>query len=32
MDNGALAKRTLRLELAHPVSREWNGYWQRVEP
>lgn len=30
MDNGALCHRALGLALAHPVSREWKGYWQRV--
>jgi hypothetical protein len=29
LDNGALAKRTLCLAMAHPVSRAWKGYWQR---
>ena len=29
MDNGALAKRTISLAMAHPVSRQWKGYWQR---
>jgi len=29
-DNGALASRTLTLALAHPVSRNWCGYWQRA--
>jgi transposase-like protein len=29
MDNGALARRALRLALVHPVSRNWKGYWQR---
>jgi len=29
-DNGALASRTLALALAHPVSRDWAGYWQRA--
>ena len=28
-DNGALCHRVLGLALAHPVSREWKGYWQR---
>ncbi len=27
--NGALCKRALSLALAHSVSREWKGYWQR---
>jgi transposase-like protein len=30
MDNGALAKRALRLTLIHPVSRTWKGRWQRA--
>ncbi|MFJ5487650.1 IS1595 family transposase [Hansschlegelia beijingensis] len=30
MDNGALAHRALGLGLAHGVSREWKGYWQRA--
>src|SRR6185503_812732 len=29
LDNGTLAHRALRLALAHPVSRNWKGYWQR---
>jgi len=29
LSNGALADRTLKLALAHPVSRDWKGYWQR---
>lgn len=29
LDNGALTKRALGLALAHPVSRNWKGYWQR---
>ena len=29
-DNGWLFKRTLGLALAHPVSRDWAGYWQRA--
>jgi transposase-like protein len=29
LDNGKLAYRKLALMLAHPVSREWKGYWQR---
>lgn len=29
-DNGWLARRTLGLALAHPVSRDWKGYWQRA--
>jgi len=28
LDNGALARNALGLALAHPVSREWKGYWQ----
>ncbi len=28
--NGALANRALGLALAHPVSRQWSGYWQRA--
>ena len=27
--NGALAGRVLGLAMAHPVSRNWKGYWQR---
>lgn len=27
--NGDLASRALGLALAHPVSRQWAGYWQR---
>lgn len=30
-DNGQLCHRALGLALAHPVSREWKGYWQRAE-
>ncbi|MEC9368413.1 MAG: IS1595 family transposase [Pseudomonadota bacterium] len=29
LSNGALAFRALGLALAHPVSRNWKGYWQR---
>jgi transposase-like protein len=29
-DNGKLCHRALGLALAHPVSREWKGYWQRA--
>ncbi len=29
LSNGALAHRELGLALAHPVSRNWAGYWQR---
>lgn len=29
LDNGALASRALGNALAHPVSRQWKGYWQR---
>lgn len=29
LDNGALAKRAIGLAMAHPVSRNWKGYWQR---
>ena len=28
--NGALCHRALGLALAHPVSRNWKGYWQRA--
>ena len=28
-DNGALARRVGGLALAHTVSRDWKGYWQR---
>lgn len=31
LDNGALCHRALGLALAHPISREWKGYWQRSE-
>lgn len=31
LDNGALCHRALGLALAHPVSRDWKGYWQRRE-
>lgn len=30
MDNGALTHRALGLALAHPISRDWKGYWQRA--
>lgn len=30
VDNGALTHRALGLALAHPVSRQWKGYWQRT--
>lgn len=29
-DNGKLCHRALGLALAHPVSRQWKGYWQRA--
>jgi hypothetical protein len=29
LDNGALANRALGLALAHKVSCNWKGYWQR---
>ena len=29
LSNGALCHRALGLALAHPVSRQWKGYWQR---
>lgn len=29
-DNGRLAGRVLGLAMAHPVSRNWAGYWQRA--
>lgn len=29
LDNGAVAKRITSLAMAHPVSRNWKGYWQR---
>lgn len=29
LDNGALASKVLGLAMAHPVSRQWKGYWQR---
>lgn len=29
LDNGSLARRVIGLSMAHPVSREWKGYWQR---
>lgn len=29
LPNGALCHRALGAALAHPVSREWAGYWQR---
>lgn len=30
LSNGALCNRALGLALAHPVSRNWKGYWQRA--
>ena len=30
MSNGALTHRALGLAMAHPVSRDWKGYWQRA--
>jgi transposase-like protein len=30
-DNGANARATVALSLAHPVSRVWAGYWQRAQ-
>ena len=30
LSNGALANRVAGLALAHPVSRNWAGYWQRA--
>lgn len=29
-DNGRLAGRVLGLAMAHPVSRNWAGYWRRA--
>ncbi|MDZ4056171.1 MAG: IS1595 family transposase, partial [Polynucleobacter sp.] len=29
LDNGSLARHIVGLAMAHPVSREWKGYWQR---
>ncbi len=29
-DNGTLAHRVISLSMAHPVSRQWKGYWQRA--
>jgi transposase-like protein len=29
LPNGTLAKRVLGLAMAHPVSRNWKGYWQK---
>jgi len=31
LDNGATTKRVIGLALAHPVSRNWKGYWQRSQ-
>ncbi len=28
--NGALTNRVIGLAMAHPVSRDWKGYWQRA--
>jgi len=30
LSNGALANRVAGLAMAHPVSRQWSGYWQRA--
>ena len=30
-DNGKLCHSALGLALAHPVSRQWKGYWQRAD-
>ncbi len=30
-DNGTLARKVVALGLAHPVSRQWKGYWQRTQ-
>jgi len=32
MDNGAACHKVLGLAMAHPVSRNWKGYWQRQNP
>lgn len=29
LSNGELAGRLARLAMAHPVSRQWKGYWQK---
>jgi len=29
-DNGQLCKRVVGLTMAHPVSRQWKGYWQKA--
>lgn len=29
-DNGAITKRIVGLSMAHPVSRNWKGYWQKA--
>lgn len=29
LSNGELAGRLAGLAMAHPVSRNWKGYWQR---
>ena len=29
-DNGTICKSALGLAMAHPVSRNWKGYWQRA--
>jgi hypothetical protein len=29
-DNGTLAHRVISLSMAHPVSRQWKGYWQQA--
>ncbi|ADP72470.1 putative transposase [Rhodomicrobium vannielii ATCC 17100] len=30
LSNGEIATKKLALAMAHPVSREWKGYWQRA--
>ena len=30
LDNGALTNKAIGLAMAHPVSRQWKGYWQRT--
>jgi hypothetical protein len=27
--NGAVTHKAIALAMAHPVSRNWKGYWQR---
>lgn len=30
LSNGAMTGKAIGLAMAHPVSRQWKGYWQRT--